>query len=194
MSRRQVAGLVVSSILVIALGLVLANRVFRGPLSEEGEAATAGGSGVAAGGREIDLLFPGPGGLLYPEPRLLAIDGDPVRSAAAVVEALLAGPTTPSLRGPFPADTRLAGVDPGPPGTLFVELEPAADIGPWAVGSREELLAVYSLVNTLTQNVRDVERVAVVWSGVQRTTLAGHVDTSRPLTADMSWVVRRSTE
>ena len=55
-----------------------------------------------------------------------------------------------------------------------------------AMGLTEELLAVYSLVNSLTANNLGVDRVVLMWNGEQRPTFAGHVDTTRPLMADLS--------
>ena len=54
-----------------------------------------------------------------------------------------------------------------------------------AMGLREELLAVYSLVNSLTANNLGIDRVVLMWNGEQRPTFAGHVDTTRPLMADL---------
>ena len=53
-----------------------------------------------------------------------------------------------------------------------------------AMGLREELLAVYSLVNSLTASNLGIERVVPMWNGEQRLTFAGHVDTTRPLPPD----------
>lgn len=55
-----------------------------------------------------------------------------------------------------------------------------------AMGATEELLAVYSLVNSLTANNLGVDRVVLMWNGEQRPTFAGHIDTTRPLVADLS--------
>lgn len=55
-----------------------------------------------------------------------------------------------------------------------------------AMGLTEELLAVYSLVNSLTANNLGIDRVVLMWNGEQRPTFAGHVDTTRPLMADLS--------
>ena len=54
-----------------------------------------------------------------------------------------------------------------------------------AMGLTQELLAVYSLVNSLTANNLGVDRVVLMWNGEQRPTFAGHVDTTRPLMADL---------
>ncbi|MCY3970050.1 MAG: GerMN domain-containing protein [Acidobacteria bacterium] len=54
-----------------------------------------------------------------------------------------------------------------------------------AMGLTEELLAVYSVVNSLTANSLGIDRVVLMWNGEQRPTFAGHVDTTRPLMADL---------
>ncbi len=59
-----------------------------------------------------------------------------------------------------------------------------------ALGSEDELLAVYSLVNTVALNdIEGVGSVVLMWDGRQPETFAGHVDVSRPLMADTSWVI-----
>lgn len=79
------------------------------------------------------------------------------------------------------------------------DAEEAADMVPaprpeavkLALGSEDELLAVYSLVNTVALNdIAGVESVVLMWDGRQPETFAGHVDVSRPLVADASWVIK----
>jgi hypothetical protein len=53
-------------------------------------------------------------------------------------------------------------------------------------GSHDELLSVYSIVNSLTVNFPAVKRVQILLEDRPTDTLAGHVDLSRPLTADMT--------
>jgi hypothetical protein len=48
-------------------------------------------------------------------------------------------------------------------------------------GAWTEVLAVYSLVNTLVENFSDVKQVQILIDGNESETLAGHVDISRPL-------------
>ena len=55
----------------------------------------------------------------------------------------------------------------------------------WGIeGSKEELLAVYALVNSIVLNFPAVRKVQILLDGRPATTLAGHVDLSRPLTLD----------
>ncbi|MEM1177907.1 MAG: GerMN domain-containing protein [Acidobacteriota bacterium] len=55
------------------------------------------------------------------------------------------------------------------------------------MGSKQELLTVYSVVNTVVLGSEEVERVVLMVDGKQPETLAGHVDLTRPLRPDPSW-------
>jgi hypothetical protein len=55
-------------------------------------------------------------------------------------------------------------------------------------GSLAELLTVYAIVNAVTANLPKVQRVQLLIEGTEVGTLAGHVDISRPLTRDTSFV------
>lgn len=146
------------------------------------------------------LCFPATGELLRCVPRAIPAAASVEETAAAIVQALIDGP------GPAPV-----GDDPPEPGEeIFPALPPAvglqafdlvngvayvdltvAQAGPAlrferpAMGLRDELLAVYSLVNSLTASNLGIERVVLMWNGEQRLTFAGHVDTSRPLLPDL---------
>jgi hypothetical protein len=65
-------------------------------------------------------------------------------------------------------------------GTAYLDLSPLKaaqkDI---RASAQEELLAVYALVNTLTQNFPEVRQVRIILDGREAQTLAGHIDLSR---------------
>ncbi|MCK4648806.1 GerMN domain-containing protein [bacterium] len=48
-------------------------------------------------------------------------------------------------------------------------------------GSAGELLTIYSLVNTLIDNLEEIERVQILVEGGTIETLAGHIDITKPL-------------
>lgn len=48
-------------------------------------------------------------------------------------------------------------------------------------GSAGELLTIYSLVNTLVDNLEGIERVQILVEGETIETLAGHIDITKPL-------------
>lgn len=131
---------------------------------------------------QISLLFPGEGDRLYPETREIPAEGAVEGRIQAVVEALLAGPTTDGLRPPLPDGVRVQAVHLlEEQGTLVLDLGPPEGESPMVTGSMREMLAVYSLVNTVTSTFPEVERLQILWNGRQPTTFAGHIDTSRPL-------------
>ena len=58
-----------------------------------------------------------------------------------------------------------------------------------AGGSMQELLTVYSLVNTLLVNLPTASAVQILIDGREADTLAGHVDLRRPLRKNESLIV-----
>ena len=151
-------------------------------------AIPAAGSAEETAAAVVQALIDGPGAT--------AADGDEPTPADA----------PPTDRDePTPAD------EPAPPGAPLPALPPAVELQAFdlvdgvgyvdltvarpgaaaarferpAMGLEEELLAVYSLVNSLTASNLGIERVVLMWNGEQRPTFAGHVDTTRPLLSDL---------
>jgi hypothetical protein len=52
-------------------------------------------------------------------------------------------------------------------------------------GSSDEILTVYAIINSLTENVPAIRRVGVLVGGRERDTF-GHLDLSRPLPPDLT--------
>jgi len=52
-----------------------------------------------------------------------------------------------------------------------------------AGGTSQELLSVFSIVNTLT-SLPNVKRIKILIDGKEETTLCGHIDISEPLERD----------
>ncbi len=55
-------------------------------------------------------------------------------------------------------------------------------------GSAGELLTIYSLVNTLIDNLEGIERIQILIEGKTIETLAGHIDTTKPFSRNGSIV------
>lgn len=141
--------------------------------------------------REIELLFPGADGFLHRERRTLpaaeAAQADARERVATIVRELLAGPAGEELSSALPAGTELSAVD-LIGGAALIWLEPPVGQSRPSLGSREELLAVYALVNTVTAALPEIDSVGLLWQGTQPETLAGHVDTTRPLRPRPRWI------
>ena len=67
----------------------------------------------------------------------------------------------------------------------FVDL--SAEAGGAHPGSLDEIFTVYSIVNTLTDNLPAIAAVQLLVDGRQVDTLAGHVDVRRPVAKDLRW-------
>lgn len=138
----------------------------------------------------VDLCFPGQDRRLHVERSEIPPSDATEERIRAVLELLLAGPSNPVLRAPFPADVTLSAVYLDPEGRVIVDLARADGARPPAAGSSEEVLIVYSLVNSVLLNTPEASSVVLLWNTQQRTTFAGHLDTSRPLTANLSLVAQ----
>lgn len=189
MSRRLAGTLIAGSALTLLVLLVLISRALRDRESLGGETGAVPTQEKAPPGEaEVELFFPGGGGLLYREARSLPFLEDPIDQAKEIVAALIEGPASDSLVRSLPEGTELRSIHRGAEDVLFVSLKAPPRDNLWSLGSRAELLMTYSLVNSLALNIDGIERIALVWDGVQRSTLAGHVDTTRPLGPSRTWV------
>ena len=98
-----------------------------------------------------------------------------------VIEELIKGPVDEDRIRTFPEVTLVRAVY-AREQTVWVDLGGAVqDEHPG--GAWTEVLAVYSIVNTLTENFTDVSRVQILINGRESETFAGHVDISKPLTS-----------
>jgi Sporulation and spore germination len=62
-----------------------------------------------------------------------------------------------------------------PDGTASVDLGGATLTSGWGTGTHEELMAVYSVVQTVTANFPEAKRVRLLINGEPAETLAGHI-------------------
>lgn len=80
-----------------------------------------------------------------------------------------------------------------PRGDAFVDLSPEISTA-HPGGSLTELLTVYAIVNAITANLPNVQRVQLLVDGQEVDTIAGHVDVRRPLARDLSLVLSAPAE
>lgn len=134
--------------------------------------------------QRIVLLFPGSDGMLHPELRPAPLPAEPEARIRTVVGELLAGPTSglaPTV--PYPAELR----------TVFVTGDGAAYVDITAPpaplqGSHSELMLVYGVVNTILLNASELNSVQLLFDGEEVPTLAGHLDTGRPLALNKRFI------
>lgn len=123
---------------------------------------------------------------LVSEQRIMVQPADSVDFCRQLVQALIDGPRQGGSRT-LPADATINAV------FALDKTMAVVDFGaqsfarhPGGVGT--ELLAIYSIVDTLTLNVEAIRSVKILIGGREAATLAGHVDISLPFTANMLWV------
>jgi hypothetical protein len=118
------------------------------------------------------------------EERPVTFSTDLAGQVRAVVDELIRGPRT-GLQPTLAAQTRVLEVFVSARGVAYVDLsKEARDIA--SGGSEAELITVYSVVNSLTANFPALKRVQILVDDKPASTLAGHVDLTRPLPPDMT--------
>jgi hypothetical protein len=140
--------------------------------------------------RPVSLFFEGPEMLLVRETRSLALPENPAGALSVVVRELLKGSANAGVPRIFPADTVIRGAFLLPDGTAFVDLGGNTLTQGWGTGSHEELMAVYSIVQTVTTNFPEAKRVRILVNDEPAETLAGHVNLSRALPPMPGFVAR----
>lgn len=131
--------------------------------------------------RPIRLYYESDAMLLVPEARNVALPESPAGAIPMVVRELIKGPVQPTSLRLFPSDTVVRGAYLLPEGTVIVDLGGPTLTSGWGAGSHTELMALYSLVHTLTSNFTEARRVRVVINGTPAETLGGHISLARSL-------------
>ena len=200
MTSREANLLTALVLFLLGLGLALSAprwaRILREPVgSIDDELAAEGAAGAARpeGAPEIrrtisvKLYFPSAetGGLLAEE-REVPFSGDLARQVRYVLEELVKGPKT-GLLGALPPETRILEVFVTARGVAYVDVSKEIQPLP-SLGAQGELLCVYALVDSVVSNFPAVKRVQILVEDKPVATLGGHVDLSRPLPPDMTFL------
>lgn len=180
MNRKQ-ALILIGAIGLVALAVIAGLSMRRAPDSGQPVAVASTGTNDPALTGSVTLYFPGDDGRLHGEVRALDTDARGAALAERIVAGVLSGPDNESLYPPLPTSTTIASTLLASDGTLYLDLASSEHPLPPVDGSQRELLAAYSLVQSICDNVPGVRGVALLWNGEQRTTFAGNLDTTRPL-------------
>jgi spore germination protein GerM len=130
--------------------------------------------------RTVNLYYETPRMLLAAEPHSVPVPESQPAAVPIVVRELMKGPKDPAKFGRlFPADTVVRGAYLLPGGTVIVDLGGTTLSQGWGTGSHTEIMAVYSLAQTLSANFADAKRVRIVVNGTPAETLAGHISLAR---------------
>jgi hypothetical protein len=135
------------------------------------------------------LFFLSEDGLhLVPTEREVPLAEGPVAQARSILEAQLSSEAPAPLLSTIPKGSALRGVYVSEHNEVFVDLEPAIRTA-HPGGTMEELMTVYTIVNTVLTNLPDFKEVQILIGGQEVDTLAGHVDLRRPLKKNDSLIV-----
>lgn len=123
------------------------------------------------------------GDSLKPVKRKLPLHTAPAEQARELLAALIDRQANPESRV-IPEETKILGVYMAENGDAVIDF--SHDIREkHSGGVVPELLTIYAIVNTLALNIPEIQTVRILIDGQPSTTLAGHVDISRPLLPNM---------
>jgi hypothetical protein len=134
----------------------------------------------------VKLFYPGKGDnvILSTEDQTIFRSAELTNRARQILQKLLEGPQKSGLFPSIPKDTKLQEVFIDDTGTAYVDFsDPIAANHPGGISN--EQATVYSIVNSLTYNLKEIRQVRILVGGTERETLAGHC-LLLPLELDLS--------
>jgi len=143
--------------------------------------------------RKVKLFFPSsrPGNLLEVEERYIRSSDLPSEEGKQLIAELIGGSRERRLPA-LPSETGLRELFVTAQGLAVVDLTKEASVR-HPGGLTMELASIYSVVNSLTQNVGKIGQVQILIEGAEAETLAGHIDLSHPFSEDLSMTVLSGT-
>ncbi len=127
----------------------------------------------------LTMYYPA-AGTLAAESAGVGRQSDTLSQARETVSALLASQRV--AQAPLLKGLRLNALYIHSSGAAYVDLSAVGHEGEGKGSAWDELLAIYAVVNTLTQNFEDVKQVHFLVDGKEAQTLAGHIDISGTFT------------
>ena len=129
---------------------------------------------------------------LMPEKRYVIKEEDPALQAKEIVKALLEG-SKEGLVNTFPAGVTIRDVNLDDEGTAFVNFNKnLTKLHPG--GSTAEMASIYSLTNSITENVPEVKKVKIFMEGKALSSIKGHISTKNAFRPDPELIVPAKEE
>ena len=127
----------------------------------------------------ITLFFPSEhDGLLHREERQILPESSIAHQAKRIISELLVG-SHQGFLSPIPPETRLRELYITEEGVAYVDFSREI-MDKHLSGSSAEISTVYSIVNSLTFNLKPIKKVFILVDGSEKKTLGGHIDLSNP--------------
>jgi germination protein M len=186
MNRPIIIGIILFFLIFGALFYFIRNR----PQPERTGATQSPANAAAAGQHDsrkinVKLFFGIPGStMLQAEERSIPYHDTLLAQAREVMNALIAGPQT-QLISAIPNGTKLLDVMVSKDGIAYVDFSQEI-VSNHQGGSTAEMMTVYSIVNTLSTNLPQIQGVQILVDDHSVDTLNGHMNLSRPLKPDFS--------
>jgi hypothetical protein len=124
---------------------------------------------------------------LMPEKRYIIKENDAAAQAKEIVKALLEGSKV-GLVNTFPAGVVLIDVKVGDAGIAFVNFSKNL-IKKYQGGSTAEMATIYSLTNSITQNVPSIKQVRILVEGKELPSIKGHISTQKAFSPDLELLI-----
>jgi hypothetical protein len=142
-------------------------------------------AGETAPAVTVNLYFADPVRFaLLAEPRQLARPETPVDLGRAIVRELTAGPENKHLERTLPAGDIIRTFFIAADKTAYIDLN--RDMWPrYPGGVQTDMLAVYSIVNSLVLNMAEIDAVQILSHGRDKLPAQGHLDLHYPLKANI---------
>ncbi|MGA2780512.1 MAG: GerMN domain-containing protein [Smithella sp.] len=124
---------------------------------------------------------------LMPEKRYVIKEKDAAAQAKEIVKALLEG-SKAGLVNTFPAGVVLIDVKVGDAGIAFVNFSKNL-IKKYKGGSTAEMATIYSLTNSITQNIPSIKKVKILVEGKELSSIKGHISTQKAFSPDLELLI-----
>ena len=124
---------------------------------------------------------------LMPEKRYVIKENDAAAQAKEIVKALLEG-SKAGLVNTFPAGVVLIDVKVGDAGIASVNFSKNL-IKKYQGGSTAEMATIYSLTNSITQNVPSIKKVKILVEGKELSSIKGHISTQKAFNPDLELLI-----
>ena len=124
---------------------------------------------------------------LMPEKRYVFKENDAAAQAKEIVKALLEG-SKAGLVNTFPTGVVLIDVKVGDAGIAFVNFSKNL-IKKYQGGSTAEMATIYSLTNSITQNVSGIKKVKILVEGKDLSSIKGHISTRKAFSPDLELLI-----
>ncbi len=124
---------------------------------------------------------------LMPEKRYVIKENDAAAQAKEIVKALLEG-SKAGLVNTFPAGVVLIDVKVGDAGIAFVNFSKNL-IKKYHGSSTAEMATIYSLTNSITQNIPSIKKVKILVEGKELSSIKGHISTQKAFSPDLELLI-----